>query len=331
MKGNYRAWDIDINILSKPSDFIKAAVLAPSSHNSQPWLFRVIDDNTISVSLAPERRLTASDKNDRQAIISIGCAIANIEILADYHGFECVVENGRGGVLATLRFSKRREEHQGEIEHLANFITKRVTNRSPHEDRVLDQRALQSIRALASNSLRIDIVTDHSSIQKLGAIAINAGIAALDDTEFRRELSSYLKSNSTRSSVGMPGFGFGFPTPLALLAPTFIRFFNMERPAQKQNIALFEKTAGVLVISTANDTEVDWLSVGRVYERIALLATQTGMVTAPWAATIQIGEHYREIQKILNMTERPQFFARLGFPTKPTHNSPRLSANRVIS
>lgn len=329
MKRNYLAWNIDIDALCTPANFIKAGVLAPSGHNSQPWSFRILDENTISVSLEVLRQLPASDKNDRQAIISIGCMMANIEILADYHGYTCYIESGREGTLATLHFSKQEHVHLGEASHLANFITKRVTNRSPHESRSIDQGVLESIRSLASDKLRIDIVTDYQVIQKLGKVAIDAGVTALDDPEFRRELSSYLKINSTNSYIGMPGFGFGFPAPLALLSPTLVRFFNMEKPAKKQNTALFKKTTAILMLSTSADTVADWLLVGRVYERAALLATQAGIATAPWAATVQIGEHYRDLQKILSITERPQFFCRLGFPIKETHHSPRLEADKV--
>lgn len=330
MKENYRAWDIDIDTLTTPRDFIKAGILAPSSHNSQPWSFQVLDDNTISVSLELGRRLIESDKNDRQATISVGCAIANIEILADYHEYTCVVESGRDDSLATLRFLKQGSAHLGEKNHLANLISKRVTNRSPHEDRPLNQEVVDSIRTLSSDSLRIDLVTDHQMIQKLGMVAIEAGIEALESSGFRHELSSYLKSNSTRSHVGMPGFGLGFPAPLALLAPILMWLFNMEKPAKKQNIALFEKTVGVLVISTSGDTKTDWLSVGQTYGRVALLAARAGMATTPLAATIQIGEHYRDIQKILNLPGRPQFFVRIGFPTKLIAHSPRLMAEQVI-
>jgi hypothetical protein len=329
MKENYRAWDIDIETLVTPQDFIKAAVLAPSSHNSQPWRFQVVNNDTISVLLEPERQLLESDTNDRQATISVGCALANIKVVADYHGYICTIEYGGKEVLATLCFSKKENTHRGESEHLANFISRRTTNRHPHTNQPLDVETIRSIRALASDSLRMDIVTDPLLVGQLGIIAVDAGIDALEDTGFRHELSSYLKPNSTRSSVGMPGVGFGFPTPLAVLAPTLIRFFNMEKLARKQNLSLFKNTAAILILSTKNDTRTDWLSVGCVYEHISLLTARAGMATAPWAATVQIGKHYQEIQKILGITERPQFFARLGFPTKQTPHSPRLLAEQV--
>ena len=328
MGKNYLAWNLNLDQESGLLDFVRSAVLAPSSHNSQPWSFS-ISGNEVSITLDTARRLKESDKNDRQAIISIGCAISNMEIAADYCGYVCSVENSREGIPVILRFSRKGDAHKGDDGHLANFISKRVTNRYPHKKKPLDGEVVRSIYALASNSLRIDVITEQSLVRKLGVIAVDAGIDALEDSKFRLELSSYLRPNSTRSPVGMPGFGFGFPTPLAALAPTLIRFFNMEKPARKENIALFEKTTALLILSTPNDTPEDWLSVGYAYEHIALLATRAGMATAPWAATVQIGEHYREVQKILGITERPQFFSRIGFPTKNTKHSPRLTAGQV--
>ena len=327
---NYAPWDIHIDELATPHDFIRAAVLAPSSHNSQPWSFRINAENQIEVSLEKERELPASDTNSRQSIISLGCAIENVALVADYQGFDSVVTYGENP-LATISFTKRAEVVKASSDHLANYIEKRVTNRSPHQSRFLDEGTLKDIRALATNSLRIDIISDANLVKQLGGIAIEAGIAALDQSGFRLELSRYLKSNGTKSKIGMPGFGFGFPAPLSIAAPHLIKRINMERGARKQNDALFASTNGILVISTDTDSQKDWLTAGRTYEQIALLATRAGMSTAPWAVAVQIGEYYRDVQALLNLQGRLQFFCRIGFPTKETPHSPRLSAGAVTT
>ncbi len=327
---NYVPWDINIDDLKAPHDFIKAAVLAPSSHNSQPWIFSSNNDGEIEVSLEPKRELPSSDTNSRQSIISLGCAIENIVLVADYHGFDSNVTYGENP-LATIRFAKRNDLVKGDSEHLANYITQRVTNRSPHKSEVLDGSTIKDILSLATNTLRINITTATALIKQLGDVAIEAGIAALDQPGFRMELSRYLKSNGTKSPIGMPGFGFGFPAPLSIAAPHLIKHFNMERGARKQNEELFAATNGILVISTDSDSHEDWLAVGRVYERIALLAVRANMSTAPWAVTVQIGEYHNDVEKLFNLHGRLQFFCRIGFPTKETHHSPRLSAEAVLT
>lgn len=331
MKPNYEAWNLSIDVLSSPREFIKAAVLAPSSHNSQPWVFSTPSDDSIVIEVNPERRLRESDTNDRQAIISLGAAVKNIELVADYHGYNCRREEDQGRE-ARVRLTFSRSEHTPtpRVAHLALTIPKRSTNRSPHAAQPLTPDLLKEIQNLASDDVHITLVTDPVQVQDLGTIAVDAGIAALDDAGFRLELSQYLKPNGTGSFIGMPGSGFGFPTPMALVAPTLIRFFNMERPMRRQNIALFKRTASLLLLSTARDTWREWIEVGRVYQHIALTAAAHGASTAPWAAAVQIGEFHKSIEQNIPLDMgRLQFFARLGFPTLKTSHSPRLEARHV--
>ena len=53
---------------------IRYAILAPSSHNTQPWLFRIREENTIEIYADPARQLKVADRDEREMHISIGCA-----------------------------------------------------------------------------------------------------------------------------------------------------------------------------------------------------------------------------------------------------------------
>jgi hypothetical protein len=326
---NYDAWNIDTTSLDTPRDLLRLAVLAPSSHNSQPWRFTV-EDNLIRLSLDPARRLKKSDSNDRQAIISIGCAMEHILIGAEYYGYEVQVTNYNENkdATASIRLTKKREQ-MNDPHHIIHAIPKRMTNRTPYTDTVPSAEIIQKINTLTQPSLSITVITDKEKVALLGDIAVNAGIAAMQDTDFRNELSHYLKPNTTKSPVGMPGFGFGFPALLSYIAPLLVRFVNMAKLSKKADRALFAHTPALIVISTEHDTPTDWFLVGRTYARIALIATQAGMSTAPWGAPIQIGEYYRDIQKILDVSSRPQFFCRFGYPTASTHHTPRIAFTNV--
>jgi nitroreductase len=90
MKQNFAAWDVKIDDFFKLKNqgeklrfLLNFAVLAPLSHNSQPWSFRV-DGNTIKIYTDMVRSLPASDSNNRQLLISLGCALENILTAADY-------------------------------------------------------------------------------------------------------------------------------------------------------------------------------------------------------------------------------------------------------
>ena len=93
MKYNYRAWKIrekDLSKLSQSQKFehlIAYAVLAPSSHNSQPWKF-TLKENKVILEPDLSRHLPESDANQRQMYISIGCALANFLIAGDFFGID---------------------------------------------------------------------------------------------------------------------------------------------------------------------------------------------------------------------------------------------------
>src|SRR3989344_126196 len=113
MSDNYKAWDIEVDDFKKiisDEDKIKFiigfGVLAPSSHNSQPWSF-LIEKNVIHIFKETSRRLSVGDTNDRLLYISIGCAIENILIAADYFGYNTDVKLNLGDLVASVTLNKK--------------------------------------------------------------------------------------------------------------------------------------------------------------------------------------------------------------------------------
>ena len=74
---------------------LKYAVLAPSSHNTQPWKF-AIKDERIKVSADLTCALKVADPDERELFISVGCALTNLTIAAKRFGYGRV-----GGGLST--------------------------------------------------------------------------------------------------------------------------------------------------------------------------------------------------------------------------------------
>ena len=81
------AWSVD------PADFptgspigqaiefcLRYAVLAPSTHNTQPWWF-AIDGNTVTIGLDVSRGLAVVDPEDREGLISVGAALFHLRVL----------------------------------------------------------------------------------------------------------------------------------------------------------------------------------------------------------------------------------------------------------
>lgn len=82
----------------------QAATLAPSSHNTQPWLFW-LEGQAIELLADRTRALPVNDPDDRELTISSSCALLNLRVAAAAAGLQAPVEPwpDAADTLATLR------------------------------------------------------------------------------------------------------------------------------------------------------------------------------------------------------------------------------------
>lgn len=62
------------------------AIMAPSGHNTQPWLFR-ITGNTVELYADRTRALPVVDPGDRELTISCGAALFNLKTAIRHIGY----------------------------------------------------------------------------------------------------------------------------------------------------------------------------------------------------------------------------------------------------
>jgi hypothetical protein len=341
MRENYQAWLINIEDFhlfqtetEKFKFLLKFAILAPSSHNTQPWQFR-INNNSVFIFPDESRKLSQSDKNDRQLYISLGCAITNLITAADFYGYNSIIEyvediNSKYiGAKITLKNEKPKSN---DSKHLIYSIQRRVTDRSKYRDQMPEDLFVSMVNTLELQDINCHIVKDDSQKNAIADIALAGMADAMADINFRKELSKYVKPNTSSSRIGMPGFGLGFPFIISYIAPILLRFLNMNKFSHKQEEELLKKhTPAFIIITSKDDNPISWLKSGQVYEEIALKAEKIGLRSSIWAAPIQIGEYYKELQKILNISFRPQVFFRIGYSDANVMHSPRLPIEECIT
>lgn len=73
--------------------FLNYGILAPSGHNTQPWLFKIVDDK-IDLYSDRTRSLPVVDPDDRELTISCGAALYHIGLAMNHFGYIDKVELG---------------------------------------------------------------------------------------------------------------------------------------------------------------------------------------------------------------------------------------------
>jgi hypothetical protein len=342
MKENYKPWNIDIDeykLLNNNEEFlrflIKYGILAPSGHNTQPWKFS-INDNKINVLLDSSRLLKVSDANDRQSYLSIGCLIKNIKIAANYFGYKAeafyILDKKKiDPVVASIEIIKIGSDLEDK-DHLIHFITKRVTNRGKYKQLPLPEHFNEFAKSFSTTEINVTIVTEERKKREIAIVALNAMKDAMTSRDFRNELALYFKNNLTRSKIGMPGFGMGIPLLLSFFVPYIIKFVNVAILNRKMDEDVFiNHTPAYIMLSSNNDEPAIWLRIGEIFQELALYAERSGISLAPWQAPVQINDHYKKLNAIIDSKFRPQFLMRAGTPfNKDVKHSPRLPIEEVI-
>lgn len=124
--------------------------LAPSPHNTQPWNFAT-GENEISVYADRGRNLGRGDADFRMLLMSIGCAIENIHVVASHLGHNTHItpvasdEFDSSALCARITLESQSQPAQ---HALFDAIFKRRTTRAPFLNNPVPARLMQSINAM---------------------------------------------------------------------------------------------------------------------------------------------------------------------------------------
>jgi nitroreductase len=122
---------------------LRYAVLAPSGHNTQPWLFKVMD-NEVDIRTDRSRALPIVDPYHRELVISCGAALHHLRLAIKHfgHGEETrlLPDPADPDLLAVIRLVPATEAGvEGGDEAMFEAITRRRSNRRAYKMRAVRQ------------------------------------------------------------------------------------------------------------------------------------------------------------------------------------------------
>lgn len=338
MGQNYEAWEVQLedfyrhkSLADRLKFLVRFAVLAPSSHNSQPWKFEVRESEIL---LTPEysRALTKGDPENRLLFVSLGCALENLLLAGEHYGLGHEIEvQDEGYILARFYEKVPPQDEESKKEKIIKAILTRRVNRNKYERGAPSEDFLSRATSLPQDpDVNVRIILDEKLRTTASDITNRAGRDAFADQAFREELAAHMTGSYTSSPLGMPGFSMGMPALISYLAPLLVPIFGLPKKIQKENEELLLKhTPAFVVVSTKDDTVRAQIEAGRLSQRIMLIAEMEKLSTHPLAASVVVGEYWIELQELLGTNFRPQFFMRLGHAILSARHSPRLRAEEV--
>jgi hypothetical protein len=353
----WKDWRKDSNNKDGTLALVRAAILAASPHNTQPWLFKMTN-SSIELYVDTSRNVGALDPYLREEHIGIGCALENLMLAAAANGYQATVTllPGKLGLipaesapklLAHVDLAKgKREESE-----LYAAIPRRHTNRSAYiPEKAVPPLFIEALRGMASDEpdVKIFLFSAEADRRKIVEISSGANTELYSDPEVDRGSDRWVRINW--SSVqklrdGLTLDAFGLPpitTAVAKMMPLGMLRWAASRGPENgySNLMLSAPLIGIIAVHDRYDQE-HCLRAGRIWQRAHLLATARGLAGRPCNEAVELLDHDKALGKLAKRTAwlgdvmgdytwQPTFVFYMGYPTLTARASPRRPIEKVI-
>lgn len=297
---------------------VQAATLAPSSHNTQPWLFR-IGGSTIELLADRTRALPVNDPEDRELTISCGCALLNLRIAAAAAGLRAEVlmlpDGSMGDLLARIRVAPIAAPSLDA--ELQGAMAERRTYRERFDSTPVDPDVLRSLaEAAASEGATLTVLETPEQRLHAAALVAEGDSVQWANPSWRRELAAWMHPRRR-------GDGLTLPALAVPVAQMVVRTFDMGNGVAAKDRQLADESPVLAVLATAGDTPHDWLAAGQALQRLLLLAVSRGLQASYLNQPVQIASLRPKLQQLTRRPGHAQLLLRLGAPLRALPATPR--------
>lgn len=311
---------------------LRYAILAPSSHNAQPWLFAVRPDK-IELYADHSRSLHTTDPHDRQMIIGCGCALHHLRVAMMHFGIEPIVsvlpDDNDQDLLADITMgaeSPANDDNDG----LFEAIPKRRTNRQLFKDTPLPRGLEHELtQAVAAEGCWIHFCHDDIEREKIAGLIAAGDKIQWADKRFRLELAAWTHPSNTPSNDGIPNSAMNAGDLLSVAGPMVIRTFDLGDGQAAKDSDIARYSPGLVIIGSEHDSAAGWLQTGQALSHLLLLARQHHIYASFLNQPVETDSLRPRLAETINRQEFPQLILRLGYGPE-VNPTPRRTVDEVM-
>lgn len=342
--------------MTKPLDQILiTALLAPNSHNSQPWKIRKVSDSEFLLFGDGDKQLIEIDSLNRQFFHTQGCFLELAHLTADKLMFDTKIAYfpiGKPGpkTFSTLPVAKFQIFPKTKCVHDFLFagVPNRRMNRSVYSGDYISKEEIEDLKMLMGpNKHKLLFVNDPKQLESILPILDAAFAMETNRTisnELNRKWFRVSKEDIYQKRDGLTLEGNGLSGIKLWFAKTFFVDLSKEtwhsESAKEAGIQMFQKQvysskALVFLITENSDDERTWIEVGRDFMRLSLASAVRDFAFHTMNQSVEDYPESREFTKqlktILGLKSKDQIqlIARMG-RSSYEYNSPRRELSSFL-
>jgi hypothetical protein len=355
----YRPWkDWRSHAGEGPLTLIRAAILAASPHNTQPWLFKVAP-SSIDLYIDTKRNVGALDPYLREEHIGIGCAIENLMLAAAANGYTPSLKAFPGklgptgadpkpALVATIDLAPGMHNASA----LYEAIPLRHTNRGAfNPDLPLPQTYIDELARLPhidEDDVKLFLFPERPDRKKIVANSAVANATLYSNPDVVHGSEPWIRlrwSDVQKYRDGLTIDCFGLPPVAAAITkiiPESLLVWIASRQQKNAYADLMSSAPliGMIAVRNRYDRE-QCLHAGRIWQRAHLFATSRGVAARPCNEAVELVDHETATEKpprqaallaniIGSDAWQPTFVFYMGNPALASNASPRRAMEMVM-